>query len=308
LPILLFQFFVEALAFTAFIVFLLARKRGGPKWLSAYAVFMLACLFYAIVRNVGFFVESFAPREELERNMVYFLFYNLGNSVFSLVMVWNGFLLAENPMTRWRKAVVAVSASPPLAALLIGGAWGLLGGRDRLPFFFSASMLSTFAAYAAIQAYIAASYRKIKGELNKKLVIVNNAAGALYFALSLGFYLRSLDREFYLDSFWILNLSFVVLFIGSIVFACRRHLVDPDPAGFSREALPADIDRGEAITDMFMSGYSNKRIAEELGVSVAIVKNRIFKLFRHFGVQSRSQLIYRLRSDPPSRAGRPNRP
>jgi DNA-binding NarL/FixJ family response regulator len=49
--------------------------------------------------------------------------------------------------------------------------------------------------------------------------------------------------------------------------------------------------REEAIVKAILAAQSNKEIAEQIGISEQSVKNRLTKLYRQFGVNSRLQLM-----------------
>lgn len=49
--------------------------------------------------------------------------------------------------------------------------------------------------------------------------------------------------------------------------------------------------REEAILNLLLAAQSNKAIADQLGLTEQSVKNRLTKLYRKFGVNSRLQLM-----------------
>lgn len=80
---------------------------------------------------------------------------------------------------------------------------------------------------------------------------------------------------------------------GSVYLDQRviRWIVDPD---LTEETLTVDAavtEREKHVVRGVCRGFSNRRIAQRLGVSEAVVKSTLRHLFRKTGVSSRSQLV-----------------
>ncbi len=292
---LLFQFFIEALGLSAAIVAFLAWKRSGRRWLATYSAFMLACLFYGAMRNVAYFLKSYVSSRDLEHSLAFFLVYCVGNSIFSFFIFRAGFHISGKRTDKGRKAAIIAFVSAPMAAFAAGAVSCALGRREFLPPLFTASMLMALAAHVAIQVYIAAHYRSADSRLKKRLILVNNFTGGVFLVLSAISYADSFTTAYYIDSFWALNLSYLVLFAGSTAFIAKHVLAAPAPEADPAVVMPKALD-GEmkTLVSLIVSGLSNKEIALEIGVPVSAVKNRIYRMFRKHGVQSRTELIFKL--------------
>jgi len=292
---LLFQFFIEALGLSAAIVAFLAWKRSGQKWLAPYSSFMLACLFYGAMRNVAYFFKSYVSARDLEHSLAFFFIYCVGNSIFSFFIFRAGFHISGKRTDKGRKAAIIAFVSAPMAAFAAGAVSCALGRREFLPPLFTTSMLMALAAHVSVQVYIAAHYRSADGRLKKRLIAVNNATGGLFLVLSALAYADSFTTAYYIDSFWALNLSYLVLFTGSAFFISKHVLAAPAPDAATALIMPSGLDgEKQTLVSLIVSGLSNKEIALELGVPVSAIKNRIYRMFRKHGVQSRTELIYKL--------------
>lgn len=49
--------------------------------------------------------------------------------------------------------------------------------------------------------------------------------------------------------------------------------------------------RQQEVLDCILSGWTNKQIAEELGIGYQTAKERVSRLYKHVGVSSRAKLI-----------------
>ncbi len=296
---LLLAFFVQAVAFSAILMCLFARKRGGPSWLAVYALFLFSCILYALVRNLGYFFQFFVLPLTLEENLAYFACYCLANAFFSCLMFRQALILVHVELTGSSRVFHFAFCSLPLFVLAAGAGVSRYAGVRVLPIFFSVGMYEVFAAYLGLIVFLAIKYRNIHEGLNRRLVAVNLVAGGIYFVLSIPVYFDLLTIPYYIDSAWVLHVSLLVIFAGSLVIVARSFLMDP-VSDIQRTAIsvPGHLDEyTRKLVLCICLGMSNEEIALELGVSVQTVKSRLYRLFRKFGVQTRTGLIYALQKD-----------
>ena len=60
------------------------------------------------------------------------------------------------------------------------------------------------------------------------------------------------------------------------------------------EALEKLSKRELEVVQAVVTGYTNREIAEQIGISQHTVKNYLFRMFKKFGVSSRTQLLWLL--------------
>ncbi|AQZ66763.1 DNA-binding response regulator, LuxR family [[Actinomadura] parvosata subsp. kistnae] len=77
------------------------------------------------------------------------------------------------------------------------------------------------------------------------------------------------------------------LLVGLIETFVRPARPRPVAAG----ALPGLTERDRQVLELIARGRSNTQIAEELGLSVSTVKNRVSELFGKLGVRDRAQAV-----------------
>lgn len=79
----------------------------------------------------------------------------------------------------------------------------------------------------------------------------------------------------------------------------RRCVIDDFAAAksgvFSKMTEEGKANIDGSIIDLVLAGKANKAIAAQLGVPVTTVKWRLHQIFRRYGVQSRAELIVKLR-------------
>lgn len=296
---LLLAFFVQAVAFSAILMCLFARKRGGPSWLAVYALFLFSCILYALVRNLGYFFQFFVLPLTLEENLAYFACYCLANAFFSCLMFRQALILAHVALTGPVRLLHSAFCALPLLVLAAGAGVSRVTGTRVLPLFFSVGMYEVFAAYLGVSVFLAFRYRNIHERLNRRLVAVNLVAGGIYFVLSIPVYSDLLTMPYYIDSAWVLHASLLVIFAGSLVIVARSFLMDP-VSEVRPPAIPVPGHLDENTRKLVLCiclGMSNEEIALELGVSLQTVKSRLYRLFRKFGVQTRTGLIHALQKD-----------
>lgn len=290
------HFVVEACAFTAILVAIFSKIRGGPKWLATYARYLLALSVYVSVRNVGYFFQLYVSPVPLEQSIGFFIAYSLSNSIFCAYALKTAFLLARSTLSRKAKAFIASAAIAPLLILVVGIAMRIIHLPIVLPAFFSISMYVAVFYYLYAQIYILIMSRKTPSTTIRLLFLTSNISGALYFVLAFINHYQLLYKYFYLDTFWSLNVSLLVIFILSITILAKRYLLLPQLSPEIILDIPEDIDdASRELIGYISKGYTNDEIATILGISTAGVKSRLYRLFKRFGAQSRSALLYSLK-------------
>lgn len=300
------HFFVEAVAFCSIILSFYAFKRGGIKWLGMYTLYLLACSFYLLVRNFSFFMQAYVVHSRVEDNPLFFLFYGISNALFCFFIVKQAFLVTETRPTLLVRVLCWVSLILPLLVLATGILALATGLPAGLPFFSAVSMNLAFLTYLLVQIYIAVRFFKLDNPFSKGIILINNGAGLVYLVLVLCNAGRFFVWQYALDPFWILNISLLIIFAGSAFLVVRYYLVAPDLVKGPVLALPEGLDPdSRELLGLIVRGYTNQQIASKLGISVPSVKSRLFRLYRRFGVQNRTGLIYLLKESPHSREESP---
>ena len=101
---------------------------------------------------------------------------------------------------------------------------------------------------------------------------------------------------------WFAGLGFALLAsctVTSIVNVIRTMRLSRAQAGPVPEKVIAPVSRNfgfsrreEEVCTLLMKGYRNRRIAEELFISVSTVKSHVYSIFRKAGVRSRAELLF----------------
>lgn len=65
-------------------------------------------------------------------------------------------------------------------------------------------------------------------------------------------------------------------------------------SGVRRKGVTALTTRERALAALVCRGWPNQRIADELGITLRTVKNRLTIVFHKVGVHSRAELIVRM--------------
>lgn len=83
--------------------------------------------------------------------------------------------------------------------------------------------------------------------------------------------------------------------LSAIVHSLRTASLQLRPTPAGRSMPPPLSPRQKDLVHLVLSGYSNKKIADSLGLSYGTVKNYMFDLMRVFGVNSRLELVVKIR-------------
>lgn len=283
--------------FAAVAVCLFALRKGAPAWLWRFVAWTAASLFFLLLRNGGLFAKRFLGAADVEHGLPFYVCYlaSCGLFVFWTAVCAATLARAEAKGPPWRAA--AVLAAPPLLSLAL-----LLPSLDATGGLRAASlnlfMYYCYAAVAAAVAYVAAGYRRIGDRLRRSLAGAYLAAGAAYLLLCGVQWLGYRAEEYSLEPFSMVNVSLFLCFLLQTAAVGRRCLLPAAHDAAAPEAEAADYpgltDQERRMVLLVKQGATNQEIAAALGISLAMVKNRLFRLYGRFGVNSRIELVQAL--------------
>jgi DNA-binding CsgD family transcriptional regulator len=164
--------------------------------------------------------------------------------------------------------------------------------RARLPFL---SLLLTALFFGATGYYtwqLAARYRRIEVPL-RIFLAAGLACGFVLLLLEGVAWLRPLAFPRVPEPVILPRVIFLLVFLGATVSIGRSYL---HRKGRKAETVPETIPGGyseqeQTMIRLIRRGASNAEVAEQLGLNLSQVKNRLYKLYRRSGVNSRGEFL-----------------
>lgn len=288
-------FLSYAAGFTALTVALFAILRGAPALMKTYLSFLLSSVFFLLVRNLGFFTKMFLGARDIEQTLYFYVIYmaSCGALVFSYIGL--AIELRAGKRSAGGLAIAGLAAAIPLGCIPLLAATLKAGspGIARLAFM-NGMMVFTYGAVFAGLLFLFIVRGKIKDAFRKKLTDAILINGALYVLVAALQWLSYRNETYSLNPFTIINVNLTLVFSSSAYLIGKEYL---SPGSTDGEGAKPDVFMPELpeveneIIAMIQKGKKNKEIAEELGLTLARVKNIVYRIFSRFDVNSRTELL-----------------
>jgi DNA-binding CsgD family transcriptional regulator len=297
---LMVYFFSYAAGFAALTVNIFALCKDPSPLLRMYLVFLSSSVFFLLVRNLGFFLKMFLGVLNLEQTPGLYVIYMISCSALAFAYVGLATELKSKKNNVPGIAVAGIFALVPLAyiALLAGTMDAEFPGVARL-LHINKMMGYTYSVVIIWLLFLLVFRRRMKDLFRRKLTDAILVNGGLYFIFATLQWLTYKDQNYSLYPFSMINVNLTMVFISSAYLIGRKYLVSTSARAESANtaALPELSDSDNSIISRIHRGETNKEIAAAMGLSLANVKNAIYRIFNRFDVNSRTELLSLLRAE-----------
>lgn len=277
-----------------------AALRGGPRWLWLFMVWLASSISFMLIRNVTYFLKLYFNHPLIESSLGFYVGYMLTTAAFVGLMAFGASYLVYPGRRVIRRVVTAVVSGIPLAfVFLLPAIESRAADRYSLRLvLINAVMYYAFVATDAILVYVWVHIKLLTDRVIRSIFLVNLVSGGVYVALSVAQWFTYYARLYDINDFSVVNVSLFLMFLGNTFVIGRAYLAHPRHDHQQAQPRPYDglDDRERSIVTLIERGATNKEISETLGVSLSVVKNTIYRIFLRYRVNSRTELLSRLRA------------
>lgn len=277
-----------------------AALRGGPRWLWLFMAWLASSIFFMLIRNVTYFLKLYLNHPSIESSLGFYVGYMLTTATFVGLMAFGASYLMHPGRRVIRRAVTAVASGIPLAFIFMLPAFeSLVADRYALRLvLINVVMYYAFVATDAILIYVWVHVKLLTDRVIRSILLVNLVSGGVYIALSVAQWFTYYADLYDVNDFSVVNVSLFLMFLGNTFVIGRAYLARSRHGHSPAQPRPYDglDDRERRIVELIERGATNKEISETLGVSISVVKNTIYRVFLRYRVNSRTELLSRLRA------------
>jgi len=161
-------------------------------------------------------------------------------------------------------------------------------------------MYYCFIAVITSLVVMAFQYRNKSDRFDKNVVWAFMGSGIFYFIFSGIQWFSYYYKDYDLVPFSVVNISLFIIFSANTVLIGKRFIAEPlethpilTETRFLRYPGLSEIEC--RIVGLIKKGATNQEISQVTGLSIAMVKNRIYRLSKRFKVNSRIELLKALK-------------
>jgi DNA-binding CsgD family transcriptional regulator len=292
---LIIYFLSYAAGFAALIITLFAILKGAPPIMKTYFVFLLSSVFFLLVRNMGFFAKMFLGILNIEQTVFFYVIYMVSCGALNFSYIGLAMELKFERRRAFGVFVACAVAAVPLAyiPLLAVSMKEEYPGIARLAFMYD-MMHFTYDTVVLGIIFLLFFRWWIKDAFKRRLTDAILVNGALYVLMGTLQWLTYRDLNYSVGVFSVINVNMSLLFLSGAYLVGREFLMpesrgvkSPEGAVSMPELTPIE----NKIVEGIRKGKKNKEIADELGLTLARVKNANYRIFSRFRVGSRTELI-----------------
>jgi DNA-binding CsgD family transcriptional regulator len=292
---LIVYFLSYAAGFVSLAIVLFAMLKGAPPLMKTYFVFLLSSVFFLLVRNMGFFAKMFLGILSIEQTVFFYVIYMVSCGALNFSYIGLAAVLKSEKLKAPGLIVACAVASVPLfyIPLLAVSVKAEYPGIARLKYIYD-MMHFTYETVVLGLAFLLIFRWWMKDAFKRRLTDAILINGAIYVLMGTLQWLTYRNLNYSVGIFSVINVNLTLVFMSSAYLVGREYLIPKPPDAVvpgGAAFLPGLSAVENEIVQGIRKGKKNREIADDLGLTLARVKNANFRIFSRLKVGSRTELL-----------------